>query len=146
MTARAMASVSAETLINPIKAVADRLLSRSGSDRQPSVGLDIGTASVKAVALGAQGRPQEREVLQHAALQTSNDPAELSKTIRSLLEQLKVSVRHVTIGVSGQAVSMRVVQLPMMDKREIKQAIPFEAQRYLPFPVRDLILDAQPLG
>ncbi|MBI2104230.1 MAG: pilus assembly protein PilM [Candidatus Omnitrophica bacterium] len=124
-----------------------RLTTIAPKDPKLTIGLDIGSASVKAIALGPRKGLGPRPVLaQHLAPLDGGQDTNASEAIKTAVSALKLSSRSVNVGVSGQWVIMRVVEMPVMKPAELKQALPFEAQRYLPFNVRDVVLDGVVLG
>jgi len=112
-----------------------------------TIGLDIGSDAIKVVALGSgkAGGPRpvvaQRLVPIEAGQETDPVPA-----IKQAMGALGLQSRHVNLSVSGQWVIMRIVEMPTMKPAEIKQALPFEAQRYLPFNIQDVVIDGAILG
>lgn len=51
------------------------------------------------------------------------------------------TVKNINISISGQQAIVRYVDFPKMNKEDLKQAIKFEAQKYIPFPVNEVNLD-----
>jgi type IV pilus assembly protein PilM len=117
------------------------------SPREPklTVGLDIGSSAVKAVALGPRAGLKRRTVMGHksAPLEEGGDAV---KAVKTTVEALQLPVRTVNLSVSGQWVIMRVLEMPPMKPTELKQALPFEAQRYLPFNLDEVVVDGAVLG
>lgn len=112
-----------------------------------TVGLDIGSHSVKVVALGPRKIGSTRPLLgQNIVPIPAGSDADPSDTIKSAVSVLQIPTRQVNISVSGQWVIMRIVEMPTMKPHEMKQALPFEAQRYLPFNLQDVIIDGASLG
>jgi len=111
-----------------------------------TIGLDIGSSAVKAVAISRKS-PRSR-VLLAKHIVPIEDAAEGSATpaIRQAVSALKCDVKHVTISVGGQWVIMRVVEMPPLKPDELAQALPIEAQRHLPFNIQDVVLDGAILG
>ncbi|HEX9780594.1 MAG TPA: pilus assembly protein PilM [bacterium] len=108
-----------------------------------TIGVDVGSTSVKAVALGRVATGGARVVVGAQELPIGNGTATAASALRSVLERLQTPLRTVTLGVSGPSLILRVVEMPSMNPAELKQALPFEAQRYLPFPVQEVVLDGQ---
>ena len=69
-----------------------------------------------------------------------------SDAVRTAVAALHAPVRPVNLSVSGPWVIIRVVEMPTMKPTEVRQALPFEAQRYLPFNIQDVIIDGAVLG
>jgi type IV pilus assembly protein PilM len=50
------------------------------------------------------------------------------------------------MGVGGQAVTVREVRVPPMTSQELTAAVRYEAERYLPYNIKDVYMDYQVLG
>jgi len=117
--------------------------------REPklTVGMDIGSSSIKLVALGPRkpggGRPILGQRL--VPLQGSSDE-QVTAAIKEAAGGLGLPVSAVNLSVCGQSVIMRVVEMPVLSPGELAQALPFEAQRHLPFQIQDVVLDGTLLG
>ena len=100
-----------------------------------SVGLDIGTHSVKCVQI-AQTKDGV-ELLRATILPAGNPPR-----IPEILSIMGIaSEKHIRISVSGSSVLIRRVKLPSMTPVELKGAIRFEAEGHIPFAIDDCVLD-----
>ena len=111
------------------------------------VGLDVGSTSIKAVATGMRKGGGVRPVVAyHCAPLEAGSDEHVVEAIRSAVSALALHSRVVNVGVSGQGVVMRIVELPTMKSEELKQSLPFEAQRYLPFKLEDVVIDGVSLG
>jgi type IV pilus assembly protein PilM len=53
------------------------------------------------------------------------------------------SNKDVNIAVSGSSVVIRFIELPRMNEDELKNAIIFEAEKYIPFSINEVIIDHQ---
>lgn len=123
-----------------------------GVGSRPWAGLDLGTHSVKLVALapGAQ-RGRHAEVSVPGALlgDESPSPSALAGLIAECMHQLGTTPRTfqgITIGVSGPDVIVKQIALPWMDEAEVAGALRFEARKHLPFDLQTLVLDHQVLS
>jgi type IV pilus assembly protein PilM len=105
------------------------------------IGLDIGSYSVKAVALSPSGN---RLTLQGYAQSRigSQEPVEV---IRKVLDQLGVRPKRVVSSVSGRSVIVRQVETPRLPADELKAHIAYEADKYIPFGSEEVIIDCQTL-
>lgn len=141
------ANPSTPTRVSPAQQWLSRLTRISPKEAKFTLGIDIGSSSVKAVVLGPRRgngvRPIVNRQVVPLAENQREDPAE---AIKAVLGALQTPVRAAAMAVSGQWVIMRVVELPAMKANEMKQALPFEAQRHLPFNVQDVVLDGVVLG
>ena len=100
-----------------------------------SVGLNIGVSSVKLVKL--KFSKDTAELAGYSLEQNQVDQKELIK--RVIQEQV---FKRVNISVSGQQAITRYVDFPKMNANELKQALKFESQKYIPFPYSEVNLDA----
>lgn len=142
-----MPSIPFANVVQPLAELFTRLTTVKPREPKLTVGLDIGSASVKALALGARRAVGPRSVVgQHLVPLEAEQQADASGAIKAAVSALKLPVRSVNLSVSGQWVIMRVVEMPVMKPGEIRQALPFEAQRYLPFSLQDVVLDGAVLG
>lgn len=105
------------------------------------VGLDIGSFSVKYAALsgGKQGSPELIKFGIHKLRSSSMD--DLKEALSILAVELPE--KNVNISVSGPPVVVRYIQLPKMKKEELASSMEFEAEKYIPFSVKEVILDHQ---
>lgn len=108
------------------------------------VGLDIGSYSVKILEVSASGDKNSLVCLglkKHPSLAHEV----VVETIKSLAEEIKVDTKDANISVSGPSVIVRFVSMPKMREDELKSAIKFEAEKYIPFAISDCIVDYQVL-
>jgi type IV pilus assembly protein PilM len=142
-----MAAVSFARLTQSAGAFLTRLTTIKPYEPKLTVGLDVGSTSVKAVALGTRKGSGARPILaRHLTPLSPGQEADPSEAIKDAVAALELPARTVNLSVSGPWVVMRVVEMPRMKLAEFKQALLFEAQRYLPFSGQDVIVDGAVLG
>lgn len=123
-----------------------------GMGVRPWAGLDIGAYSIKLVAVlpgGGRGRFAEAVIPRPAAGEEYPGPAVLAGLIDDCMTRVEQSprgFRGLSIGVSGADVIVKQVPLPLMDESEVAGALRFEAKKYLPFDVQQMVLDHQVLA
>lgn len=118
--------------------------------RIEAVGLEIGASSLKLVectgsppVLKAYAqRPTPPGVLVGGQVV---EPAALAQEIRELFLQAGVRKKYVVTAVPSQATVVRILQVPKMPLREMEEAVRWEAERYIPFPIDEVLLDFAPL-
>lgn len=117
-----------------------------------AIGLDIGTSGVRAaqVAFGRGSATLEgfgQVPLHPGAVNDGEvvDPATVSAAIAQLWKLAKFRGKKVVVGVANQKVVVRPIDLPFMESEELRGAIQFQVQEYIPIPVDDAILDFQVL-
>jgi type IV pilus assembly protein PilM len=123
-----------------------------GSGARASVGLDVGSYSVKLVALppgGGRARFAEAVIPGPAGGEDAAGPTVLAGLIDECLNRIEQSprgIRGISIGVSGPDVIVKQLPLPLMDESELPGAIRFEARKHVPFDVQTMVLDHQVLA
>ena len=114
------------------------------------VGLDIGSSAVKAVELKAAGKtfkvvgfgsePIPPDSIVDGAI---IDGAAVSDAIRRLFDTRGIKTRDVVASLSGNAVIVKKITLPVMTEAELGESIYWEAEQYIPFDIQDVNLDYQ---
>ncbi len=115
------------------------------------VGLDIGSSAVKAVELKVSGRayrvtaygsePVPADAIVDGAI---IDAGAVADAIRRLFDGNKAfKARDVCASLSGNAVIVKKITLPVMTESELSESIYWEAEQYIPFDIQDVNLDYQ---
>ncbi len=121
--------------------------------RPPTVGLDIGSSAVKAVVL-KKGRSGWSLV---AAGETplpetsapdggAPEPEAVSGAVSQLFDSIRLRRARVAAALSGHAVIVKRLSMPTMTEAELGEAIPWEAEQYIPFDLSEVQLDYQIVG
>jgi len=114
------------------------------------VGLDIGSSAVKAVELKASGKnfkvvafasePVPPDSIVDGAI---IDGAAVAEAIRRVFENKAFKTKEVAASLSGNAVIVKKITLPVMTAAELGESIYWEAEQYIPFDIQDVNLDYQ---
>ena len=104
------------------------------------IGLDVGTRAVKAVELTWNGGP----VITGYGYAELPSPDAVPETVTRLLRENDFHSRRVVTSVSGKAVIVRYLTMYRMTAEDLRNAIRFEADKYIPFDVDEVVLDCQP--
>lgn len=116
------------------------------------VGLDIGSSAVKAVelrqvssgykvvAIGSEPVPADC-IVDGAII----DGGAVADVIRQLFERNGIKTKEVVASLSGNAVIVKKIALPLMSDEELRESIYWEAEQYIPFDIQDVNLDYQVL-
>jgi type IV pilus assembly protein PilM len=114
------------------------------------VGVDIGSSAVKLVQLRElKGGYQLQNVgilpLPAEAIvdNTLMDSSSIVETVKHLLESLQVKAKDAACSISGNAVIIRKISLPVMPAEELEDQIHWEAEQYIPFDINDVNVDFQ---
>jgi len=95
------------------------------------LGLDVGTSTIKIVKLKLLD-----EGVQLVSLSLEPAQADLKPIIESL------GTKCINMSSSGPGAIIRYVNFPKMNIAELRQALKFEAQKYIPFPIAEINLDS----
>jgi type IV pilus assembly protein PilM len=106
------------------------------------VGLDLGHQVVKGVEISLEGPEPVITGFARAEVAPGGDRAE---AIAKVLQLGKFRSKTVVTSVSGQAVVVRYITMVDMTDSELRQAIRFESDKYLPFEADDVQIDCQRL-
>ena len=117
------------------------------------MGLDIGTSGVRAAELTLNKGVATLERFGQVALPIGAvrdgevvDAAAVAEALRQLWVQAKFSTKKVVVGVANQKVIVRQVDLPWLPTKELKKALAFQVQDFIPMPVEQALLDFHPLS
>jgi type IV pilus assembly protein PilM len=114
------------------------------------VGLDIGSSAVKAVELKAAGKGYKVTAFGAESVPPDSivdgaiiDGAAVADAIRRVFEGNKIQTKDVAASLSGNAVIVKKITLPVMTEGELAESIYWEAEQYIPFDIQDVNLDYQ---
>ena len=122
-------------------------VSRLFRPRIEAVGLEVGTANLKVVEV----RPGSPPSLSKLAIRPTPpglieddhvvDPDGLAAEISALFDDAGIDRRYVVTAVGNRQAITRNIHVPRMSRRELDEAIRWEAERYIPFPIDEVALD-----
>ncbi|MBN1899717.1 type IV pilus assembly protein PilM, partial [Candidatus Sumerlaeota bacterium] len=69
-----------------------------------------------------------------------------TSAIKKALERAGISSKYAVSSVSGESIIVRYIQLPDMPENELKNALRWEAEEYIPFRIDDVNIDSVILG
>src|SRR5436190_14594674 len=114
------------------------------------VGLDIGSSAVKAVELRPVGKgfkvvavaiePVPLDSIVDGAI---IDGGAVADAIRRIFNRKTFKTKDVAASLSGNAVIVKKISLPVMTESELAESIYWEAEQYIPFDIQDVNLDYQ---
>jgi len=104
------------------------------------LGLDIGSSEVKAIELTRGG--DGLSISAYAATKV-NSPDEVKFAIKEVLRKGGFKTKRVVTSVSGRSVIVRYVTMLQMSREDLQSAIRYEADKYIPFEVEEVVLDCQ---
>lgn len=118
------------------------------------IGVDIGSHTIKVCQLKRIGDTYELERFGLAEIYPEGDrPEDPAAQQAAKIEALKraladggIKARLSVSSVCGEAIIVRYLQLPEMPQDELKKALQWEAEEYIPFRLAEVNLDSQILG
>lgn len=118
------------------------------------VGLDIGSSKVKAIQLRKSGGKLEIERFGVADVYPGGDrtaaqssPFDLKcNAARKALQQAGITAKYAVSAVAGESIIVRYIQLPDMPEAELKNALRWEAEEYIPYAIDEVNIDSVVLG
>ncbi len=118
------------------------------------IGVDIGTHSVKVVQMRRAGDQYELEAVGVAELFPNGDrPTDAGAlreariaALKRALEAGQIKAKHAVSAVCGESIIVRYLQLPKMPEEELKKALQWEAEEYIPFRLSEVNIDSMILG
>jgi len=116
------------------------------------VGLDIGSSAVKAVELRASGKGWRVAAIASEPVPPDSivdgaiiDGGAVADAIKRLFANKAFRTKDVAASLSGNAVIVKKISLPVMTEQELAESIYWEAEQYIPFDIQDVNLDYQVL-
>ena len=114
------------------------------------VGLDIGSSAVKAVELKPSGKSFKVSAFATEPVPPDSivdgaiiDGTAVADAIRRVFENKAFKTKDVAASLSGNAVIVKKISLPVMTEAELSESIYWEAEQYIPFDIQDVNLDYQ---
>jgi len=117
-----------------------------------SVGLDVGSHSIKLVGVRRQGEsgtvksfgqiPTPAGLVENGLI---NSPEEVGLELSKLAEKLKLKGSNTISALSGQQVYTRLLTLPAMRLSEMRTAALYQASSFMPISIDDVTADIYPV-
>jgi len=108
----------------------------------PSIGLDIGSFSVK-LALIRKTTLKKETFLSVATAPIKNAPSRegIIEAIKEVFSQVKTDCRKINLSVCGPNVIMRYIILPHMKEKDLFKSLEFELEKYIPYKKEEVMTD-----
>lgn len=106
-----------------------------------TIGLDIGNNYVKLAELTENQGGYYLSAFGIERLNEDSREARLA-AVKKVAQESDISTNKVNISVCGPFVIVRYIMLPYMPKNQLDSAIKYEAEKYIPFNIEDVVLDA----
>lgn len=107
------------------------------------LGLDIGSSSIKMIEMTASGN--EYIITGYGHILRPKEEQEFATALNELLQTSGVKSRRVVSSVSGREVIVRYISMQPVEDENLDTAVRFEADKYIPYDLEEVVLDSQRL-
>ena len=119
-----------------------------GSKKPNTLGLDIGSHSIKLVEISGSGQGMAitkvgRALVPEGAIVDGSirDRDAMIKTLKGLLENVKPRNRYVATSIAGYSVIVKRITVNYENEKDIEDNLIIEAEKYVPFEIDDVYVD-----
>lgn len=113
---------------------------------EQTVGIDLGSRSIKIASVRNLHGEKVLAAYNIKDLPLKKEHIDINRSIREALEEVDLRPSEVNLSIYGPDVIVRFINLPKMTKEQLEGALVFEAEKYIPFNVNEVILDFVILG
>jgi len=106
------------------------------------VAIDIGTRLIKIAEVSLEGAAKQLVKFNTAEIPPHATQEEISRSLRTLIESFRPSLKEVNISLSAPFALVRFINMPRMKKEELDNSLRFEAEKYIPFNINEVIIDS----
>lgn len=106
-----------------------------------SIGIDLGMGSIKIISLSKDGDKIVLENIGEVKTPKFDKVSELSSLIKNLVSEMKLQKVPIMVSLPEDKIVSRLVSLPPLKDSEIKDALKFEAETFVPFPLDEVSID-----
>ena len=71
---------------------------------------------------------------------------EIASAIKEVIKRSKIKSRNMVASIPSFSTFATVIEMPYLSESELAQAIPFEARKYVPIPLAEVVLDWSIIG
>ncbi|MDZ7798017.1 MAG: type IV pilus assembly protein PilM [Patescibacteria group bacterium] len=118
------------------------------SRKKNYLGVDLGTSSVKVVELGFEsGAPKLvtygfiEESTKIVKSDSSEQKKKISLLIKNLLKKTGATTDQVVAALPSFSVFSSIISLPAMSEKDLNSAVRWEAKKFVPMPLEEMVLD-----
>ena len=119
-----------------------------GKSEEHYVGIDIGSGSIKVVELMSDKNKPKLVTFGYidtlVDVMRTNRPEAQQKVVmalKKLMISAKVTTNRVTAALPTYAVFNSIITLPAMPQKDLARAVSWEAKKYVPMPLEEMVLD-----
>ena len=115
------------------------------------LGVDIGTSSIKIAQIRKE---RERGILEtygeislasygagDVGRSITANQSKIKEALTDLTKEAKVTAKSAVVSVPLRNSFLTVMKMPRLPDNDLKEAIPYEARKYIPVPISDVVVD-----
>ncbi|MBF0217029.1 MAG: type IV pilus assembly protein PilM [Candidatus Omnitrophica bacterium] len=106
-----------------------------------TIGLDVGSHSIKTVVVDTSKTKPVLSAYNVKLVPSGKKKIPIDQLIKELFDEINIKPSEINLSISGGDVIVRFITLPRMDKASLEESMVFEADRYIPFNVNEVIMD-----
>ncbi len=122
------------------------MISKRKPAKKPCIGIDIGSFSVKILEAFVEQDKYKFSKFVIKDLPSDSSESSLLTTIKTVIDEFKPTTKDVHIALSGPNISVRFINMPQMSGQDLKNSLRYEADKYIPFSIDEVIIDSCVLG
>ncbi|MEW6096121.1 MAG: pilus assembly protein PilM [bacterium] len=109
-----------------------------------SVGLTVSKDKIKIVQL--KGTHKKVELIKALALEVNTPSSEIALGIKRFLKKNNIRTKQLCLNLSRRQILVNIIELPAIKKDLITQALKYEVEEHIPYPIEEVYYDYQILG
>ena len=108
-----------------------------------SIGIDVGSHSVKAVVASKKGESLVVKNVVEVPIPRSGPagPEQVAEAVEELGRRLKIGSELVVSSISTQQTTVRSLEIPFSEEEKARQILKFQTEPYLAFPIEEVLID-----
>ncbi len=124
--------------------------------KKEAFGLDISDLSLKVAKLKKKGKyfslaswgefPLKDGIMKEGEIKDKKALIENIKKALAKVEGEKIRTDNVVVSLPEKKAFLQIIPMPKMKEEELKKAVPFEAENYIPLPIEKAYIDFQLAG
>ncbi len=119
---------------------------RFAGRKEEAVGLDIGSYSIKIISMARESGENTLTAYNIKKIPSGTTELDLERLVKEAFDEIDLHPETVNLSISGPDVLVRFIDLPKMTREQLEGALSFEAEKYIPFNINEVVLDFLILG
>ena len=119
----------------------------------PKIGIDIGSASIKLVELAPERKGMWKLVTAASmttppgfSVESGASGSGMSQVISKLVKESGARSRRVIVALPEEQASSHIIEMPIMKDEELKKALQWQVEQYIPIPSEKAVWSSQVIG